>query len=437
MRNFFAILKDSFREAIDTKVFYVMLGLSGLLILLIGSVSFRPVPVQEQLEGLAQTLNWVLRLQAQGKPMRCEIRDFHQDHEDREPWQRDYRFKFAVIFPDAMTATMLSRQLRRDFRQLLREGFYWLDNLEIEDVKTTDPLTVELLVSSQGTKITDARGWTHEPSLFFGALSLTWFRASLGYMVYWIENRLVNTIGAWITILIGVVVTAFFIPNMLRKGTIDLLLAKPIYRSTLLLFKYVGGLMFLFLNALVIVVGIWLALGLRSGIWAEGFLLTVLILTYFFAILYTVSTLFGVLTRSPIVAILMTCAAWLVLWIVGFTYDKLEEWKRPPDPRRPSINLRTKDDEGDQPSPEQAMWQPPGWLTATVSGLHFVLPRTSDLDTLTTQLLSRSILSEAEIHQRRLDRYPAFSWTESLTVSAVFIAVVLGLACWRFATKDF
>ena len=43
--KYFAILKDSFREARDTKILYIMLGLSTFLFLLIASVSYRPVPL--------------------------------------------------------------------------------------------------------------------------------------------------------------------------------------------------------------------------------------------------------------------------------------------------------------------------------------------------------------------------------------------------------
>ena len=121
-----------------------------------------------------------------------------------------------------------------------------------------------------------------------------------------IEDVIVGGIGSGIAMLIGIVITAFFVPNMLRKGTVDMLLVKPISRVTLLLYKYVGGLTFIFLNTVVAVGGVWLALGLRSGVWATGFLVMILVITFFFAILYSVSTLFGVLTRSPIVAILLT-----------------------------------------------------------------------------------------------------------------------------------
>ena len=42
MRQFLAILKDSFREAVDGFVIYLMLILSALLIVLIGSISYAP-----------------------------------------------------------------------------------------------------------------------------------------------------------------------------------------------------------------------------------------------------------------------------------------------------------------------------------------------------------------------------------------------------------
>jgi ABC-type transport system involved in multi-copper enzyme maturation permease subunit len=48
---------------------------------------------------------------------------------------------------------------------------------------------------------------------------------------------------------------------MLRKGTVDLLLVKPMSRITLLLFKFIGGLTFIFLTTAFIVSGLWLVLG--------------------------------------------------------------------------------------------------------------------------------------------------------------------------------
>src|SRR5204863_726439 len=117
-------------------------------------------------------------------------------------------------------------------------------------------------------------------------------------------------IGSLVTLLASIIITSFFIPNMLRKGTVDLLIVKPIHRWVLLVYKYVGGLTFVLLNTAVALGGIWLALGLRSGIWANTFLLMIFVYTFFFAILYAVSTLVAVMTRSAIATILLTCAAW-------------------------------------------------------------------------------------------------------------------------------
>src|SRR5262249_35032902 len=85
------------------------------------------------------------------------------------------------------------------------------------------------------------RFWPYEPSLFFGALPLTFLQeVPLSFQLFLLLDQIVNGIGAWIAILVSIVITAFFIPNMLRKGTIDLLLVKPIHRTTLLLYKFVG-----------------------------------------------------------------------------------------------------------------------------------------------------------------------------------------------------
>ena len=49
MRQFFAILKDSFREAVDGFVIYLMLAMSALLVVLVASISYTPEPPGEEL----------------------------------------------------------------------------------------------------------------------------------------------------------------------------------------------------------------------------------------------------------------------------------------------------------------------------------------------------------------------------------------------------
>src|SRR5262249_42732709 len=49
--------KDSFREAVDAKVMYVMVGLSALLILVTVSLSFKPASVRDFMESSTMALN--------------------------------------------------------------------------------------------------------------------------------------------------------------------------------------------------------------------------------------------------------------------------------------------------------------------------------------------------------------------------------------------
>jgi ABC-type transport system involved in multi-copper enzyme maturation permease subunit len=454
-----AIFKDSFREAVDSKVIYVTVGLSVLLALLAGSLSFTPVPAAEAIPAILRSEAFMVVYRDRGRSPQAaipqvnySITDLQELNDATSPPEGDYRFTVNVLGPDNFRHGVAFWALPPDgdvppeldgekvfgesvrilnaptdgkstltvsdseMEDFLRDQLVLAGNLQVKEVKKLPSLFPQMLrfqVETTGSRT--VRGWLHTPELFFGALPIPFMQSSLGYRVFWIEDKIVNGFGAWIGILIGVVITAFFVPNMLRKGTIDLLLVKPIRRPALLIYKYFGGLTFVLLNSAVAVGGVWLALGLRSGIWAPGFLLTVFVLTFFFAILYSVSVLFGVLTRSAIVSILLTCFAWAFLWVVGVTYHSLDEVKDVPTIRK-SI---------------------PDWVYTTTNVVHFVLPRTKDLDILTTQLLSRQVLTEGDIRRQRLDRPLAVSWGESLTVSGVFIALMLGLACWRFSTRDY
>ena len=59
MRQFFAMLKDSFYEAVDGFVIYVMLVLSALVILVVGSLSFTPVEPEQAFDDIVENFRMV------------------------------------------------------------------------------------------------------------------------------------------------------------------------------------------------------------------------------------------------------------------------------------------------------------------------------------------------------------------------------------------
>src|SRR5262249_48600616 len=149
--------------------------------------------------------------------------------------------------------------------------------------------------------------------------------------------------------------------------------------------------------------GVWLALGLRSGIWATGFLMTILVITFCFAVLYSVSTLMGVLTRSPIVAILVTIFVWALLYLLGVLHGYLDSTRKPREVI-PGVKLPESSDK-DAPALLQKPY--PDWVYATVDTLHYVLPRTRDLTNLNSHLIIKGVLLDDNPRLRELEKEPA------------------------------
>lgn len=519
-----AILKDSLREAWDSKILLVLIILSGLFALFIASIGFTPVPADKVFEQAQEDLARV-RLNRGNVPVEkaadfqrfnvtYKVRDFRALETASNPANGRYSFTIAVTPGDPKEPIVSAldddgpnrrkgknkekaedgkdkadpkdkangkepdpkdkadpkdpgpRAKKKDpfgsdeFDNFGKEVLLWhtdiaelikklnqAQGLSEEDQKKlltfqlTDRMMedfirerleyhynakVESVARAPGplqgpqeftvvTAPSDPRNWPHHVSLFFGAVSLEQMAGShsLGQVVYFIMNNLVNGIGAGIAIILGVIVTSFFIPNMLRKGSVDLMLAKPITRPMLLVYKYIGGLSFMFIFATAAIGSTWLVFGLRSGLWNPKFLLLIPVLTFGFAILYALSTLVAVWTRSPIASLLVTLAFNALLWLVSWGYNQVDKVRN--GPLKEFV---------------------PSWLTTTADIVHGVLPRTGDMDTITTKLIA-DVMTENDRKKWDSNMLTYPDWGTSIGMSLVWIAGALGLACWRFSKKDY
>jgi ABC-type transport system involved in multi-copper enzyme maturation permease subunit len=461
--KYLAILKDSVRETLDSKVLYVLMGLSLLVIVIVAGMSFEPQPASIGLISIFHRFPGAVArpFQETEPPLNYDVIELTQtEGEKSRPWEGVYRFTLIVSEKEKQTWPFLvwlwtltanekdvnAQDLAARKRAIaLRDRSQRIDKSELDESlkKEIEQVTdgqMERFIAKQLTihgsfqadqierlKGPDLRAneyrfqvdarpvagsfatWPHTWKWFSVAVSQD---TSLGSLVQFIQLNVVGTWGAGIAMLISSIITSFFVPNMVRKGTIDLFLTKPVRRPVLLIFKFIGGLTFMFVNTLVIVVGIWVVLGLRSGLWPLGFLLAIFILTFEFAIFYSVSTFVGVLTQSPIICILASCFTWLVLWSVGQFYAAVELF-------RPMKML-------------------PEWVNKSAEVLHFITPRYKDLDILTAKLVSRGLVNPDTPEQKIIeDSFKGIRWVESLAFTTGFIALILGLACWRFAVKDY
>lgn len=483
MRQFWAVMKDSYREAVDSWVITVMLIVGSVVIALCGSMSFEPLPPEEafgkivssfrvyfpqhgqrrnpeyadchfQVLGVQKTEDgFQVHLEVQARssalprwepdqpmvPPAASPQDKAVDstaHEDsgadsfREAVARWLQKKgqaqaeegtgggeFSLRPSGSVSASEQRRVRPQDMEEFLAQQF---------DIHAAMPARVQYRekrfpqpdqphyrfeVTVRGG--VSVRGWPHTMKMFFGGITLS-RETHLGLILYIIEDQIINGLGGGIALLLSVIITAFFIPNLLRKGSVDLVISKPIGRMRLLIYKYIGGLIFVLIITTYTVGGVWLALALRSGYWNPAFLAVIPLLTFTFAILYAVSTLVATVTRSAIAAIIVTLVFMLSLYIIGQVKSTLD-------------TLRSGTRINDIPT----------WAIQTVDTLNNILPRYKDLDKLITKILSEGTLTVAEANTLGLGGIEYPSWRNVLGVSLGYIVGLVGLASLWFRSRDY
>jgi ABC-type transport system involved in multi-copper enzyme maturation permease subunit len=128
---------------------------------------------------------------------------------------------------------------------------------------------------------------------------------------------------AWFAVLLALVSCASIFPEFLKSGSVDLFLSKPIGRTRLFLWKYLGSLLFVAVQVLLFSVIAFLAIGVRLGDWNFSVFWAVPLVTFVFSLVYCVAVLIGVTTRSTLFALLGAIMFWGLTWMVQFTEDAL------------------------------------------------------------------------------------------------------------------
>jgi hypothetical protein len=177
-----------------------------------------------------------------------------------------------------------------------------------------------------------------------------------------------------IGVMLAVFATASLVPHMLEKGTIDLLLSKPVSRPVLFGARYLGALLIAGANLLYFVGGIGVILALKTGVWNGGFFLSGILMTVYFGALLGFLVLCGALLRSTTIAIMAAALVYLVSLAVAAPHANAD-WP----------NLITS---------HAGRYA----TVAVVEVLYHALPRTFEMGTLITSLvLHRPIPSWAPV----------------------------------------
>lgn len=237
-----------------------------------------------------------------------------------------------------------------------------------------------------------------------------------------IDGVMDNMLG-WVGILLAIVATAGFFPAMMERGTIDVLVSKPLPRWKLFFGRYFGALTFLLFHATVFVGLTFLVAGLRWNTWVPGYWLAVPLVLLLFSYLYCISVLVAVHTRSTVAALLITLGCWGAFTGVQTVHDyflMFPEWQENRSTYQGVTIARWL-----VPKTQDVTYLAKRWTNAAPATAW--IPRPPDEDA--QDMLARAGQIEAE----RMRQDPLTTIASSLG----FEAVIVLLALWRFSRKDF
>lgn len=122
--------------------------------------------------------------------------------------------------------------------------------------------------------------------------------------VLWFEVQMISQFPFFIIMTLFIVMTSSFIPSMLEKGTVELILSKPVSRSEIILGKYAGGVIIVFSALTYLITIIWLIISFKTGVWHFSFLTSILWYTFIFAVLYSLIIFTALITKSTVLTLI-------------------------------------------------------------------------------------------------------------------------------------
>lgn len=207
-----------------------------------------------------------------------------------------------------------------------------------------------------------------------------------------IVASLLSTFG----LVLALFITGNIIPRTLQTGWVDLMVALPTSRATLIIGRALGAITVVTFSLAYLFGGSWTILTWKTGFGNAGFLLAGLIILFCFACCYAGMVLVGVITRSSPISIIAGVSIWF-LGLIAHPLHVYDEWTT-------AFRL--------------------GWprtlATTIAETMYWSLPKTAELTERATQAT----------------RLQSFDLTPVWT-SLPFAAVCLALACWWFARQDY
>jgi ABC-type transport system involved in multi-copper enzyme maturation permease subunit len=249
--------------------------------------------------------------------------------------------------------------------------------------------TLILLILTFAVNLDVVDGALATARLFGQDIHLGSQQISVDELVMWTQKGLAGFLFG-VGLFLSIFATANLVPVMVEKGYVDLLLSKPLSRTALFLGRYLGALSVVGINLFYLVTGVWLVLGLKTGVWRMGIFKAGGVILLMYGIFLGFMMMVGVLTRSSSITIMLSYILFPLTMFLSVRKGL-------------TVMLTSK----------ALVW--------LIDGLYWVLPKISEVAVLMTALASGSPL-------------PSLM---PLLTSMLFGAGCLALATVYFARKDY
>ena len=113
-------------------------------------------------------------------------------------------------------------------------------------------------------------------------------------------------------VFLAVFATGSQVPNLQRRGTVDLYLTRPITRTHLLLGRFLGATTLVIVNLLFLCGGVFLIISLKTKVWNPRFLVAMGLILVVFLSFLGFMYLVGVLSSSTSLSIMLPYALYMV-----------------------------------------------------------------------------------------------------------------------------
>ncbi len=298
-------------------------------------------------------------------------------------------------------------------------------------------------------------------SLFFGLWTIEHESLQLGteesrelYLLIFTNTIVPHWLGLFAVVL-ALISCASIFPEFVREGSVDLTLSKPPRRITLFLGKYLGSLLFVFLQVLPFTVIVFLSFGLRFEEWNLGLFWAVPLVVLVFSFVYAMHVLISIWSGSTVFGLLAACLVWGVSVLTEWTEDIVYQFAY----TVPQAGMKPDWVDGgvEEVEPRESAGEFMVGLHRCLDVLRTPLPKTRAVGAQMRNLISvdqggsglagKSLLGSlfsdssmevpphiAEAERRADQRHPVWKDVGS---SLCYELLVAGLAAWIFARRDY